>query len=332
MYICVIIDIIIVFNMDSFAVLRGEAKDVSILEQNSRVSKLEILILYAAIFSLFIFAVFIDGGILMCILLPAVLAYTIVRVGYLHALLESVLIVLGYCLLAGGFSLHAFSMLVPGIAVGLFMRHGRSALQTVCAGAISYAGMEAYIYYTAMQAETQTDFTSVLMQEFTTMTEMLELPSTYVTYFTEIISMYMPAILVFGFAMLGFAVYAVTLAVLRRLMPEKVKDYPKFTAYRVPKGCLFVWILALIASMFEWGIWSVTAANLALVLSYYIMLCGISLILYWISRMRMGFGKVMTYIALFWMISLVSIGALVLGILDAFRNFKAAKRGEEDEK
>lgn len=312
--------------MDFCAVL----KEVTDLEENKNVTAGEIVLLYVALFSLVFIASFIGlAEFISFIFLPALLAYTAVRIGYRHTILQCGLVMLLYSFVYGGFYEAVFLTILPGVTVGVCVRRKRTLLYTVTAAALAMLAAEMVVYLiSAFQSEAQVHFLQTFSEQSAEMIKMLALPAKESAIILEMLNLYLPAILLLSVAMMSYGIVFVLRLLLVRRAPGYASRYPRFRDLSVAKSCLFVWILAWVIGFIDEGTIGVAFANLATVLSCYIMFCGFALFVYWISGVRSSMLRILLYIGLMWMFSLASPAAFILGALDALFHFRIKKRGD----
>ena len=300
------------------------------MDDNRIVTATEKFIIYSALVVLTLIATFVGvADIIFYILLPALLAYSIVRIGYRHMLFECVLLVLGLSIATGGFAVQAFYSIVPGIVIGSCIHKQkpfRFVLTAASAGIVLVEGLMYLI--SAITTEQEIMFAQAFMQETEAVVSKLGLPAADSAMILELLNMYLPSILLVMVAMVAYAAFWVTLALLRKRMPSVVVHYPHFRSLCVRKTMLFVMVISGIVAFADKGTIGTVAANLSMLISFYVILCGYALMISAISALRSRVAKVIVFILFFWMLSMLSTVAYFIGMIDAFVHFRNRKRGD----
>ena len=310
--------------MDSFAVFWFLYKEVIIVEKDVQVTGGEKLLVYFSVLALALVAVYLGlGDIISFVLLPALLAYTTVRFGLLHLVLQAALLVLIYSLASGGYYEPACLIILPGLVVGMGVRNRHGLLYTVSAGSIALLAGEMYMFFSnAIRADVQIGFLESMTYQSTEMIDAIGLPARESALLAEMIQTYTPAILLLSLAALSYFIVFVLLLLLKRRAPASVGRYPRFRDLSVSRGSLLLWVVSWAISLFGNGTLSVVFANLATLISCYIIVCGYALAVFRICKVRNGGLRVLLCVALVWLGSLASPLAFFLGGVDAIVHFR----------
>ncbi len=312
--------------MDFCAVL----KEVTKMEENKTVTAGEKLLVYFALFLLVFTASFIGlSDFISFVFLPALLAYTTVRLGFRHTVLQCGLVILSYSFVYGGFYEPVLLTLLPGITVGICVRRKKSLLYTVSAAAMAMLAAEMIVYFIeTFRSPAPVQFQQTFSEQSAQIVEMLALPAKESAVILEMMNLYMPAILLLSIALMCYGIMFVLRLLLVRRAPAYAECYPRFRDLAVPKSCLLVWLLSWLVTFVDDGAIGIAFANLATVLSCYILFCGFALFVFWIMRVRSSMLRTLLCICLLWMFSLFSPAAFILGALDAVFHFRNKKRGD----
>lgn len=294
------------------------------------VTTAEKIIVYFSLLAMILIATYIGlAGIISFILLPALLAYSVVRLGYRHALFECMLLVLCLSFISGTFAAQAFFSIVPGVVLGICIQKQKCLRFALSATALSLLALEGIMYISAsIVSRQELAFAQNFMQEAENAIKTLGLPAAESAMFLEMMQMYLPSVLIMSVAMLAYGAFLVAHTLLRKRMPIFVVQYPRFRELSVRKSSLAILVLTGIVAFADSGVVGTVAANLMLLMCFYIILCGYGLLVYMISNMRSGAMKIILYFCLAWMFSMVSPAAFFLGLSDAFIHFRNRKRGD----
>ncbi len=304
------------------------------MEENKNVTAGEIALVYIALFLLILTASFVGlSEFVSFVILPALLAYSTVRLGYRHALLQCGLIVLLYSFISGGLYEAALLTVLPGFCVGICVRRRKTLLHTVTASSIVMVLTELLMYLIeAFRSQTDVQFLESFSQQGAQFVEMLALPAKESAVVLEMLNLYIPAILVLSVAMMSYGIVFVLRFMLVWRAPGYALIYPRFRALKASKSCLFFWGLSWIVSVIDDSTIGIAFANMTTILSCYIVVCGFAVFVSWISRMRSFVMRMLLYISLFWMFSLLTPAAFVVGTIDAVVCFRRKGRGDTHEK
>ena len=310
--------------MDSFAVFWVLYKEVMTVEKDMQVTGGEKLLVYFSIVLLALVAVYFGlGDIISFVILPAILAYTAVRFGALHLLLQAALLVFVYSLASGGYYEPVCLTILPGLVIGISIRNRHGLLYTVSAGSVALLAGEMYLFFsTAIREDVQIGFLESMTYQSTEMINAIGLPARESALLIEMIQTYTPAILLLSMAALSYFIVFTLFLLLKRRAPACVAPYPRFRDFSVSRGSLLLWVVSWGISLFGSGTLSVLFANLATLISSYIILCGYSLAVFYICKVQRGGLRVLLCIALIWLGSLASPLAFFLGGVDAVVHFR----------
>lgn len=294
------------------------------MEQDTKVTGGEKLLVYFSVAVLALVAVYLGlGDIISFVALPALLAYTAVRFGVLHLVLQSALLVLIYSLAHGGYYEPVCLTVLPGLVIGISIRNRHGLLYVVSAGCVALLAGEMYMYFSsAIRENVQIGFLESLSYQSTEMINAIGLPAKESALLVEMIQTYTPAILLLSLALLSYCIVFVLLFLLKRRAPVCVARYPRFRDLSVSRGSLLLWLISWVVSLFADGTAGVVCANLSTLLSCYIILCGYSLVVFRICKVRYGGLRVLLCLALVWFGSLISPLAFFLGGADAIVHFR----------
>ena len=314
------------------AVFRANGlKDVMALEQKQNVTRGEIALTYIALLVLSFTALSVGFySWIFSVFIPVLLSYTLVRAGVKHTILQSGLFVLFFSLVRGCFFEPVLTPLFAGITVGVCVRKRKSLLYTVSLTTLMILTAEIILYFSdAFRADSQLLFAQNLTSQSSQIITQLGLGTKESAMLMEMFRIYTPAVLLLSLAASAYGVVFFLRMALYKKAPELSACYPRFRDLQVSRGCLIAWVLAWIFGLFTEGVFSVTMANLAVVLSSYIIVCGFAVVLFWILRVRSALFRMLLCLVLFWLFSFVTPIAFALGVLDMSFHFRTRKRGDK---
>ncbi len=299
------------------------------MDEKKIVTKSEIAFIYVALAVMALTAGFVGlADIISLILLPALLAYSFIRLGGKHMLLQCVCIVLFYSFLAGGFHVSAFVVVLPAIMMGVCVKRKKTILNIVTATGVLLTAIECIGPWILSRTSEGEIAVQTLVQDMTQVVEQIGLPAAESAAILEVLQMYMPAMLVLSVALFAYEMFWVLLALLRKTEPALAALYPCFKDLYAKKSSMLVLAIAAIVAFADTGIIGTLAANLMMVLASYIIICGFAVFATWISRVRSSGVRIIWYIVLVWFFSFITPAAFVVGVMDTFLQFRNRKRGD----
>ncbi len=307
-----------------------QEKDVMALEQNKNVTRGEIALTYIAL-SVLSFTALTVGfySWIFSLFIPALLAYTLVRAGWKHALLQSGLFVLFFSFIHEGFFEPVLTPLFAGVTVGVCVRRRKTLLYTVSLTTVMMLAAEIILYFSdAFRADSQLHFAQNFAEQSAQVVSELGLGAKESAMLIEMMQVYTPAVFLLSMALCAYGIVFFLRMTFRKKAPELAAFYPRFRDLQVTRGCLLVWMLSWGVGLFSEGVFSVTMANLAVVLSSYIIVCGFAVLVFWMLRVRSVFLRVLLCVLLLWFFSFATPIAFALGVLDMSFHFRTKKRGD----
>ncbi len=302
------------------------------LEQNKRVTRGEIALTYIALIALSFTALTVGFyAFIFSLFVPVLLGYTLVRAGLRHALLQAGLFVLFFSFMHEGFYVPVFVPLFSGIAAGMCVCRRKSILYTVSMTTIMMLAAEVILYFLdAFRADSQLHFAQGFAEQSAQMIQQLGFGARESALLLEMLQVYMPAILLMSLAAQAYGILFFLRIFIRKKEPELAARYPRFRDLYVSRGCMFVWILAWIIGLLGDGVFATAMANLAVILSSYIIICGFAVMVFFILRVRSTLVRILFILAILWMFSFLAPIAFIVGTLDRTFHFRTRKRGNEE--
>lgn len=280
------------------------------------------------------------GQLFLGIFLPACLTYSFVRFDVRRAALPVLFVLVLPMLFGLRFDLSVFvSCIPPAVAIAYALQKKKSLLFVVSVGAAGELLAMGLLFLTAMVAAGGWDALLAQINELAgvveaSLTEVLDayqLPAEVGTMYFQVFTALLPAMLLCMMASYSYIIFYLCNTVLKRRDTSYRGLYKPFCEIRADKSCVIAAVVFFLVKLFVSGIVASAVANIVIILMFFLLVCGFSVVCYWVKRVQLKPFRIALYILLFFTLPVTANFFVFLGLTDAFFNLRRLGPGQSPE-
>ncbi len=263
------------------------------------------------------------AAIFLFVLLPACLAYIFTRFRAVYGVLSAALVVFVPSLIMMGLDIYTFIMTVPtAVLTAYSLRKKRGLLHAVVCGTCGWFISLALVLMIGGAAVQLDEMKAVFEASLAMVMEAYQLSGEQTLLIYEMLVSLLPAVLICMMALASYGAIYICLFAIKLRDSSYFGIYRPFCCIKADKMCLLATVISFVLSFMTDGLILKALVNIIIVLTAFMLICGISTISFFARKIKRKAIRIPVYILMFLSIFVTSSMYLFVGFMDAFMNIR----------